>query len=404
MADSFRTRLRSLALRWPPYRALVHGLADLRDRLTRIEQQQAGLAATLTNLHQALPAAAPPAPTLEPLRIDTAPQFTIRVERGPYFWHLAPEAFPHFGFADGDVLRVLPDHEAAKLPHIWGAHCMPLADGGSIRVPATWRFHDYKGYRIPAHLIALTGGPAEQLEETGVAHIQLFRKHVGIEPGMRVVDVGCGIGRDGFQLFETLGPTGEYIGIDVTPDSIRWCGAHITRKDPRFTFHHFNAHNELYNPFGDRTSMDFAMPVANASVDRIFLSSVFTHILEDEILHYMREFRRVLKPSGLVYASFFLRTEAALEAARTRGNTPWLAKFDIPLGNGLYANDPTYPRGAVALSEAAALRLIETAGLRLDRPFLKGWWSGLHEVADDGQDVMILGVPAANGPDAPAAS
>ena len=35
--------------------------------------------------------------------------------------------------------------------------------------------------------------------------------------------------------------------------------------------------------------------------------------------------------------------------------------------------------------------MIDLAGLRLERPYLKGWWSGLHAVPDDGQEVAILG-------------
>jgi hypothetical protein len=52
----------------------------------------------------------------------------------------------------------------------------------------------------------------------------------------------------------------------------------------------------------------------------------------------------------------------------------------------------------VDLTDAAAHRLIAQAGLRLDRPFLKGWWSGLYgDAAEDGQDVMVLGVGEASG-------
>ena len=109
------------------------------------------------------------------------------------------------------------------------------------------------------------------------------------------------------------------------------------------------------------------------------------------MLHYMREFARVLKPGGQVYASFFLYTSEALAAASHKGTTEWQAKFDIPLSDGVYANDPIYPRGAVAFTDAAMRRLTSSAGLRLVRPYLKGSWSGLHGVeADDGQDVAIL--------------
>jgi len=105
----------------------------------------------------------------------------------------------------------------------------------------------------------------------------------------------------------------------------------------------------------------------------------------------MKEFRRVLKPSGLVYASSFLYSQEAIAAAQLKGNTPWKATFARELGEGVYGNDPGYPRGAVAFTDGAMRRMIDAAGLRLVRPYLKGWWSGLHDQPEDGQDVAILG-------------
>ena len=104
----------------------------------------------------------------------------------------------------------------------------------------------------------------------------------------------------------------------------------------------------------------------------------------------MKEFRRVLKPSGLVYASSFLYSQEAIAAAQLKGNTPWKATFARELGEGVYGNDPGYPRGAVAFTDGAMRRMIDAAGLRLVRPYLKGWWSGLHDQPEDGQDVAIL--------------
>jgi ubiquinone/menaquinone biosynthesis C-methylase UbiE len=206
-----------------------------------------------------------------------------------------------------------------------------------------------------------------------------------------MIDLGCGIGRDAFQLLNYLGPGGRYIGIDVTRDSIVWCQKAITTKYPKFTFHHCDAVNELYNPFGAKTSMDYRFPVADASVDRIVLASVFTHLLEDEATHYLKEVRRVLKPGGLVYASFFQYTADALEAAKNDGNTSWKATFKCEYGNGVYGNDPIYPRGAIAYTDEAFQRMIDKAGLRLVRPYLKGWWSGFHgDQAEEGQYAAIL--------------
>ncbi len=81
----------------------------------------------------------------------------------------------------------------------------------------------------------------------------------------------------------------------------------------------------------------------------------------------------------------------ALAAARTVGTTPWTASFAHPLGEGVYGNDPTYPRGAVAYSDAAMRRMMVRGGLVTDRPYVKGSGSGLYgDRAEDGQDAVIL--------------
>jgi SAM-dependent methyltransferase len=341
--------------------------------------------------------AAPPAPVI-PLAEDLGP-LRIRVERGAgaddpaTVFEIAPAEFETFAFADGDRLRVLPEAVAAALPVTWGDRHVEIAPGRAIRVPSEYRSFEFRGFRIPVHLIALTGAGPETLDSIGRAHIRNFDRHVGLFPGMTLVDLGCGIGRDAFQLLDFLDAQGRYVGVDVTRDSMLWCQRNITARDARFCFHHFDAFNELYNPFGRRHTEDFQLPLADASVDRITLASVFTHLLEDEVVHYMREFRRVLRPDGLVYANFFLHAPEALAAARTTGTTPWTARFEHRLGDGVYGNDPTYPRGAVAYSDAAMRRMMARAGLVTDRPYVKGSWSGLYgDQAEDGQDAVILRV------------
>lgn len=296
-----------------------------------------------------------------------------------------------FAFEDGDALTVVPAAEARHLPITWGDTNVPIAPGRAIRVPAVYRVAEFKGFRMPMHLVNLTGAGPETLESIGKAHIASYRKHMGLFPDMTILDLGCGIGRDAFQLIDVLSERGRYIGIDVTRDSIAWCQRNITPRHPAFVFHHADAVNELYNPFGTIHARDYRFPVEDGSVDRIVLASVFTHLLEDEVLHYLQEFRRILKPDGRVYASFFLYSVEALKAAEAKGNTAWKATFRYGYGNGVYGNDPVYPRGAVAYTADAMQRLIDRSSLRLVRPYLKGWWSGLHgNQAEDGQDAAIL--------------
>jgi len=331
------------------------------------------------------------------LRRDCAPldgvgtEPRIVVMHGDQRWEIEPAEFESFPFEAGDQLSVIPLNVATTLPVSWGNIHVEIERGRAILVPPQIEFFEFKGYKIPVHLINLTGAGPETLEQIGKAHIEAYCKHMGLDRHMTVIEVGCGIGRDAFQLLDLLGNTGRYVGIDVTRDSIIWCQKNITPKHPNFIFHHFDAEHELYNPYGTRTSMDFRLPLDDESVDRIVLASVFTHLFAREVLHYMREFRRVLKPSGLVYASFFLYSEEAIAAAQTKGKTPWKATFALSLGEGVYANDPDYPRGAVAFTDQAMQRIIAASGLRLVKPYLKGWWSGLHGEPEDGQDVAILG-------------
>jgi ubiquinone/menaquinone biosynthesis C-methylase UbiE len=316
----------------------------------------------------------------------------IRIERGKRIGAIDPVWFATFPFEDGDRLTVVPESVAASLPIVGSDVNVPVTDGEAIRVPPVWTVATFQGFSLPHHLVSLTGAGPETLEAIGKHHLNNYRRFVGIEAGMTVVDFGCGIGRDAFQFFEALGSSGKYIGIDVTRDAIVWCQNNITTKYPNFIFHHFDAFSEVYNPLGAKTSIDMRLPIEDATVDRIVLASVFTHLLEDEVLHYLREFRRVLKPDGLVYASFFLYSQEAIEAARTKGTTSWVATFSHELSNGVFGNHPQYPRGAVAYSDEKMRSLIDKSGMRLMRPYLKGWWSGLHEDPIDGQDAVILGV------------
>lgn len=318
---------------------------------------------------------------------------TVKIEvlRGEQRWQIAPEQFESFAFQHGDRLAVIAPLGQNAFPVTWGDTNVPISPGRSIRVPSTYEFAEFKGFRIPHHLVTLTGAGPETLESFGLAHVEKYRKYLDLSSDMTIIDVGCGIGRDAFQLIGNLSASGRYIGIDVTRDSIVWCQKNITPKHPNFVFYHADAVSELYNPFGAIGSKDYRFPAEDGTVDRIVLASVFTHMLEDEVVHYLKEFRRVLKPDGRVYASFFLYSAEALQAAKQGGNTSWKATFEYAYGDGVYGNDPTYPRGAVAYTDEAMQRMLRQAGLRLTRPYLKGWWSGLHgDQAEDGQDAAIL--------------
>ena len=70
-------------------------------------------------------------------------------------------------------------------------------------------------------------------------------------------------------------PDRRYVGVDTAADIISFLAANVD--DPRFAFHHLDAHNELYNPTGMPLGSFHDLPVA-VRFDLISLFSVFTHL------------------------------------------------------------------------------------------------------------------------------
>lgn len=327
---------------------------------------------------------------------DTAmpemPTPSILVTRGSERALMSPGLFDDLDFKHGDQLTVVPSTIADKLLRTPDGHVHVRAvDGKSIRVPSKIELAEFMGYQLPEHLVRLTGAGSESLRELGEAHIQNYLKYVGLKAGMTFLEIGSGMGRDAFQLIGVLGPDGHYIGIDVQRESIVWCQKNITRDHPNFRFFHFDAVHELHNPYGVRRTTAFPLPAADRSVDRVALQSVLTHIFEDEIVHYLSEIARVLKPTGLAYVTFLLYSEKIVAASRRNNLTRYGLRFEHEYADGCYVDNAQYPTGGVAYTDEAMRRMISRAGLKLVRPYLKGQWSGYHETPDDdGQDVAIL--------------
>ncbi len=121
--------------------------------------------------------------------------------------------------------------------------------------------------------------------------------------GMTFLEIGTGSAEMHFS--SSMSWEHKAIKVKISPkfrNSIAWCQQNITTDHPNFEFYHFDAKHELYNPLGTKTSLDFTLPVPDRSVDRVALASVFTHLFENEIVHYLKEIARILKPDGLPYA------------------------------------------------------------------------------------------------------
>lgn len=250
-------------------------------------------------------------------------------------------------------------------------------------------FLNYKGYSVPVDLILMTGGGPSSFQAVSDFHIGNLQKWIGIESDHNVVEVGCGVGRDAVPLTDII-RLGSYIGIDIIGRSIEWCSKNITPRHENFKFCHFDVDDQIHNPSGKTKTVDIRIEAGNNKIDRIFLFSVFTHLFENDIRHYLLEFSRVLKAGGLVYATTFIYNDDILASARASNLTPFDLRFEHEISPGCRINDLDNPLGAVAFTPEVWHRMIEGTGLRLRGPMLKGSWSGFYDQADDGQDVAIL--------------
>ncbi len=247
------------------------------------------------------------------------------------------------------------------------------------------------GYKIPVELVMLTGGGTDDWDTISEYHAEMYRKYTPLNPDDFVLEVGSGVGRDAIQLTKMLSNKGKYIGFDIIKPSIEWSQQNITKRHKNFTFLYYDINSQIHNSGGSITTTDIKLPAKDGSVDRIFLHSVFTHMFEKDIVHYLREFHRVIKPDGLVLASFFIIDYASLDSLK-KGNSKGhrhALSFKHKLGRDCYINNVEFPEGAVGFTPKKIRSMLKKAGLGVHGKYAhRGYWSGLKGA--NGQDILVL--------------
>jgi ubiquinone/menaquinone biosynthesis C-methylase UbiE len=204
----------------------------------------------------------------------------------------------------------------------------------------------------------------------------------GLQPHEQVLEIGCGIGRMAIPLTTFLNKTGNYDGFDVARAEIKWCRKKITTRFANFNFHHIDVHNQQTNPKGEFKASLYQFPLAAGQYDFVFLTSVFTHMLIEDIENYMKEISRVLKPGGRSLASYFLLNSEALALLKTKNS-----RFKHSYGPSLVI-DPKLPEASIAHEEKTIRILYEKFGLHILEPIRYGSWSGRNEFLSS-QDIIV---------------
>ncbi|WP_099305085.1 class I SAM-dependent methyltransferase [Bacillus sp. Marseille-P3800] len=233
----------------------------------------------------------------------------------------------------------------------------------------------------PEHLQQFVGG---NFESVGKEFLQLFQQYGHLKPNDHVLDVGSGVGRMALPLSTYLSDKGSYKGFDISKEGVEWAKNNIAATHTNFQFDHVDIYNHLYNPNGTLTSTSFTFPYPDQSFDFIFLTSIFTHLMEEEIAHYLSEIDRVLKEDGTCLFTMFIVNKEAKDCIQAGKST---IQFPFRVGEAFIENE-TYPNAAVGYDYPQMEGLINETNLQIKEVKL-GNWCG-RTTYTTYQDLLIL--------------
>ena len=169
-----------------------------------------------------------------------------------------------------------------------------------------------------------------------------------------VVELGCGCGRVA-RVLKQEWFEGTYLGVDIDSEMLEFCRRNFPGDRFRFVLSPHNSttysrrcHNEYPNHphnfrFSEQNSKDF-----------IYSISLYSHLLEKEMIEYVRESYRALRENGVMYMTFFCIDDVELGRRWT---------FRHRRGNA-YVENARFPEAAVAYKEAFLLEVAKTCGFR----------------------------------------
>ncbi len=225
-------------------------------------------------------------------------------------------------------------------------------------------------------------GPGDYLK-LGEKFLGYFKDLAALKPNHAVLDIGCGIGRMAVPLTRFLNNEGSYNGFDIVKSGIDWCKKNISNKFPNFRFYHTGLYNQLYNTSDRADAGKFLFPYSDETFDFVFLTSVFTHMMPNEVEHYLTEISRVMKPGSSCLMSLFI-VNCESEDLMIKHPT----HMNFPVNKGFYRlHSSQVDTANVAYDEEWLLEKLENSGLKLEA-IKYGQWCG-RSIYFDYQDLVI---------------
>tara|TARA_B100000214_G_scaffold358151_1_gene318406 strand:- start:105 stop:1181 length:1077 start_codon:yes stop_codon:yes gene_type:complete len=143
--------------------------------------------------------------------------------------------------------------------------------------------------------------PKEFKEQLKKIHPEVSSRYYGcglVAPilleGLRVLDIGCGSGRDVYLLSQLVGKHGEVIGIDMTSEQLEIAKSYADYHSNKFGFENFN----FYQGYIEKLDM---LDLEAHSFDLVVSNCVLN--LSEDKQSVLLAIKKLLKPGGEFYFS-----------------------------------------------------------------------------------------------------
>ncbi|MFA5842838.1 MAG: class I SAM-dependent methyltransferase [Candidatus Gracilibacteria bacterium] len=194
----------------------------------------------------------------------------------------------------------------------------------------------------------------------------------GLKPTDTVLDIGSGIGRMAIPLKPVL-TKGKYYGFDIDHRGIKWCQKNITKECSNFHFQTVDIFNKYYNKKGKIQAHEFKFPYQAEYFDFIFATSVFTHMLPEQISQYLKEIHRVLKPGGTCFVTWFsIDNEAQKNISQQRSHCNFKYEY---IKNISFYSHKNVPEAEIGYRESWIIEQLKKTGMEKNLKIHHGRWS-----------------------------
>ncbi len=231
-------------------------------------------------------------------------------------------------------------------------------------------------------------------EQVGQEFLGHFVELGGLKQSDAVLDIGCGVGRMALPLTGYL-VGGNYTGFDIVKMGVEWCQKHIADKHRNFRFLHMDVYNQFYNEHGKISPLKCEFPKNSfrhdGTYDFSFATSVFTHMLPEEIEHYFEQVSGVLTKGARVLFTFFVLPNGVKDEGGKGSDdgfyrTPFI-HFQFLMEKVAYYSHKGCPEAEVGYREEWVRKLFEKNGFTNVKIYPGKWHGGSDGVSY--QDMVV---------------